>query len=153
MDEISYGTLAFEDPAEVERAARIHESAPLNWDPSYEVTDARVANWVDFLGKAAKDPNTYIGVARQDGALVGSHWLVMDERHGVPCAHIQSLWVDPDHRLRGIGKALKERGEAWAKSRGARFVWTEVFYTNQRMIDFNLRLGFAAGQVEMTKNL
>jgi len=153
MSEISYGSLAFDDPGEVERAARIHESAPLNWDPSYLVTDARVANWVKFLGEAASNPDIHIGVARSGSELVGLHWLVMGERHDVSCAHIQSLWVDRDHRKQGIGKTLKERGEAWAKSRGARFVWTTVFYANQNMIEFNLRLGFKAGQVEMTKGL
>ena len=151
--EISYGPLAFGDPEEVEWAARIHESAPLNWDPDYEVTDLRVGNWVKFLGEAANDPKVHVSVARLGPRLVGLHWLVMAEKHGVSCAHIQSLWVDPQQRSRGIGKALKDRGEAWAKSRGAKFVWTEVFYANQRMIDYNLRLGFSAGQVEMTKAL
>lgn len=154
MQEITFGPLNFSDPNEIRRAAEIHESAPLNWDPSYVVRPERVQNWCQFLTSAARDSSLFVVTAKTQAAeLIGLHWLQMTERYDVRCGHVQSLWVAETHRQSGIGRELKSRGEQWAKSQGAKFVVTEVFYANQKMIDFNLKQGFSARQLEMIKDL
>lgn len=154
MHNIVYGTLNFEDSNEIRRAAQIHESAPLNWNPSYVVRDERVQNWCKFLRSAAQDPSIYVVSAKTEaGELVGLHWLQLTEKYNEKCAHIQSLWVAEEHRQSGIGAELKKRGEEWAKKNGAKFIVTEVFYANKKMIDYNIKMGFSARQVEMIKDL
>jgi GNAT superfamily N-acetyltransferase len=151
---ITYGPINFEDPAEVYEAAKIHESAPLNWDPGYKVREPRIQNWCKFLNKAATDSSIFVISAKDPaGGIVGLHWLQLTEKYGEKCAHIQTLWVSEKHRKSGIGRELKKRGEEWAKARGAKFAVTEVFYANKKMIDYNLKLGFSARQVEMIKDL
>lgn len=154
MFDIVYGRLNFEDADEILSAARIHESAPLNWNPKYIVRDEHVQNWVRFLEKAALDPAIFVVSAKtQAGEIIGLHWLQLIEKYNAKCAHIQTLWVSEDYRGSGIGKELKRRGEQWARSVGAKFVVTEVFYANRKMIDYNVKLGFTARQVEMIKDL
>ncbi len=154
MSKPIFGPLNFTDPNEIYEAAKIHEKAPLNWDPDYPVKEEEIQKWVRFLNKAATDPSVFVVCAKNEhGALIGLHWLQLTEKYGVPCGHIQSLWVDEDYRREGIARELKQRGEDWARSHGAKFVTTSVFYSNKRMIDYNLKLGFVARQVEMTKDL
>jgi GNAT superfamily N-acetyltransferase len=154
MGEITFSGLSYDDPAEIERMARIHESGPLDWIPGYKVDEALVAERAKFLRQSQGNEAVCVLVARNAAdEMVGFHWLQRVEKYGRPCARIDSLWVDEMYRRQGIAQALKERGEAWAKSVGAALVITEVFYVNKGMIDLNLKLGFEARQVEMIKRL
>ena len=51
---------------------------------------------------------------------------VTGSRHG----HIFLLYVVPSHRRRGIGKALMQHIEKWAKQRGDRQLGLQVFTSN-----------------------
>lgn len=88
-----------------------------------------------------------------EGEIIGMHWVALSDRQGEKVAHIHSLWVSGDHREQGIGKELKRLGEQWAKKNGAVMMITGVFYSNQDMIEFNIKMGFKPQQVEMTKKL
>jgi GNAT superfamily N-acetyltransferase len=154
MEDIVYGPIRFDDSDEIHRVAEIHESAPLNWNPTHEVREERVQYWCTFLGDAAQNPAVFVITARtQLNEIIGIHWLHLVEKYGEKCAYIQSLWVSDKHRNVGIGRELKKRGEEWAKSSGAKFIATNVFYANEKMIAYNLKLGFSARQVEMIKDL
>lgn len=154
MDKITYGSLNFNDPAEVWLAAEVHESAPLNWDTTYVVRKERVQNRCDRLMRAATDETVCVLTAKTAaGEIIGFHWLELSEKYNEKCARILSLWVSESHRRNGIGKDLKRNGEEWAKRQGAKFIVTDVFYANKKMIDFNLKNGFSARQVEMIKDL
>lgn len=151
---IVYLPLNLSDPGEVRFAAEIHELAPRNWNPSHIVREERIQFWCDFLNRAKQDPSIFTITARtESAAIVGIHWLRLTEKYNEKCAHIQSLWVNENHRRMGIGAELKRRGEEWAKRNGAKFIVTEVFYNNREMINYNLTLGFSARQVEMVKDL
>jgi GNAT superfamily N-acetyltransferase len=151
---ITFSGLNYDDPAEIERMARIHEGGPLDWIPGYEVSEALVAQRVISLRTTQDDTAVHILTARNEaGEVVGFHWLQRIEKYGRTGARIDSLWVDEAYRRQGIAQALKKRGEAWAKSVGAKFIVTEVFYVNKTMIELNLKLGFTAQQVEMIKDL
>jgi GNAT superfamily N-acetyltransferase len=151
---LAFGGLDFENPAEIERLARIHESAPADWISGFQLHEDRVSERAEFLRKSQGNEDVCILTVRNEvGEVVGFHWLQRTEKYGRTCARIDSLWVDEAYRRQGIAQALKERGEAWAKSIGAAFIVTEVFYVNKTMIDLNLKLGFEARQVEMIKDL
>ena len=57
-----------------------------------------------------------------DGSIVAFHWLQIETKYDALAGHICSLWVDERFRREGIGLELQSRGEAWAKSQGAKFV-------------------------------
>src|SRR5262245_13240337 len=65
---------------------------------------------------AAFDHGTIAGAIRLDRMLI-------DKR---PACHIQALFVDPTYRRHGVGRRLKELGEAWAKAMGCEFMDTNV---------------------------
>jgi ribosomal protein S18 acetylase RimI-like enzyme len=57
-------------------------------------------------------------------------------------AEIYQLWVDPKHRRRGIGTALKRSIETAARSRNVRMIYTHTEATNAHVLAFNEKLGY-----------
>jgi GNAT superfamily N-acetyltransferase len=151
---IIYQELNYNNEDEVYKAAKIHESAPLNWDSTWKVTEVGITQWVKRIHEFKNTNKMYLLFAKMpDGEIVGFHWLRLYEMHNSELVNIDSLWVSDKYRNNGIGRGLKERGEDWAKSKGAIKITTNVFYDNKKMIDFNLKLGFKAEAVNMSKKL
>lgn len=82
-------------------------------------------------------------------------WLgtAIDQVHGDRHAHIFLLYVLPEHRRRGIGRALMLQAEAWARERGDRQIGLQVFQSNQAALNLYHDLGFQAQSVWMVKPL
>jgi ribosomal protein S18 acetylase RimI-like enzyme len=55
---------------------------------------------------------------------------------------LRHLYVAPDHRRRGVGRALVEAISSLSDSVGSRCVWVETQNINYPAIQFYLRLGF-----------
>jgi ribosomal protein S18 acetylase RimI-like enzyme len=68
-------------------------------------------------------------------------------------AHIFLLYVDPNHRRRGIGAALVRYAEKWARTRGDRQISLQVFQTNQPALNLYQSLGFQSESIWMVKLL
>jgi GNAT superfamily N-acetyltransferase len=154
MQNIRFVKLNIQDDNELRLAATIHESAPLNWDPQYRVTTEQIENWIQIFRKIGERSSEWLMLAKPaSGEVVGFHWLGLSEKHGQKCALINSLWVSDKVRKQGIGHELKRQGESWAREQGAKLMVTGVFYSNKNMIEFNLKSGFKATQVEMLKEL
>jgi len=58
------------------------------------------------------------------------------------CAQVISMWVDPEFRRAGVGKALIDAVVDWAGSRAVRELKLMVTSVNQGAIAFYKRLGF-----------
>lgn len=58
-------------------------------------------------------------------------------------AHLYAMWVAPDARGAGVGRALVEAVAAWARYRGCGRVVLFVTETNQRARGFYEACGFA----------
>ncbi|MFD4126242.1 GNAT family N-acetyltransferase [Streptomyces globisporus] len=56
---------------------------------------------------------------------------------------IEDIEVAPDHRGRGVGRALMSRAEEFARERGAGHIWLEVTNINAPAIHAYHRMGFA----------
>ncbi|NEE29911.1 GNAT family N-acetyltransferase [Streptomyces sp. SID7982] len=56
---------------------------------------------------------------------------------------IEDIEVAPDHRGRGVGRALMSRAEEFARERGAGHIWLEVTNINTPAIHAYRRMGFA----------
>jgi ribosomal protein S18 acetylase RimI-like enzyme len=81
-----------------------------------------------------------IMVAELDGRVVGWSRIRFSAWNGR--VTIEDLAVDPIWRERGIGRALIEEAERWARSAGARCVWLETQNVNAPAIAFYRRAGF-----------
>ncbi len=83
---------------------------------------------------------------RPEGGLCGfleasiHPWAIGCEHR--PVGYIEGWYVDPDHRRQGIGRALVESAEAWARSRGCRQMASDTTIDNQPSQDAHRALGY-----------
>ncbi|MGI0488015.1 GNAT family N-acetyltransferase [Pantanalinema rosaneae CENA516] len=109
--------------------------------------------WVEPLHPApAVSPAT---LPRTPFRPVACLWLgtAIDQGTGERHAHIFLLYVAPDHRRQGIGTALMQYAETWARSRGDRQIGLQVFQTNQPALQLYHQLGYQTQSLWMVKPL
>ncbi|NEA35511.1 GNAT family N-acetyltransferase [Streptomyces sp. SID13031] len=79
--------------------------------------------------------------AELDGRNVGLGMLA--KRHGPDkYLHIESMWVEPDHRTAGVGRALLERLESEAKRQGEEKIALWVFVGNTDAWQYYVKMGY-----------
>ena len=59
-----------------------------------------------------------------------------------PVAYVEAWFVSANYRRKGVGKALVEAGEAWARSLGHTEIASDTDLSNQTSLRSHLRLGF-----------
>ncbi|MEA5577561.1 GNAT family N-acetyltransferase [Anabaena sp. UHCC 0451] len=77
----------------------------------------------------------------------------IDQVTGCRHAHIFLLYVVPSHRRRGIGTALMQYIENWAKQRGDRQLGLQVFASNTPALNLYQQLGYQTQSLWMIKLL
>ncbi len=82
-------------------------------------------------------------------------WMgnAVDQVSGDRYAYIFLLYVAPEHRRRGIAKALIHKAETWAASRGDRQIGLQVFSHNQVALALYRRLGYQIQSFSTLKQL
>ncbi|MBK3560914.1 GNAT family N-acetyltransferase [Streptomyces sp. MBT56] len=85
------------------------------------------------------DP-TFLAVA-PDGSLAG--FVSVAYARWNRRLTIEDIEVAPDHRGRGVGRALMSQAEEFARERGAGHIWLEVTNINAPAIHAYHRMGFA----------
>lgn len=82
-------------------------------------------------------------------------WLGMaiDQVNGIRHPNIFLIYVDPNYRRQGIGRALMGHAEAWAKDRGYTQMGLQVFTNNQPAIDLYQQLGYQPRSISMMREL
>lgn len=133
-------------PATREDVPGIRSVAETSWEADYPGTISRetvtegLDDWygVDRLREALADPKTTVLVARVDGQVVGfTHAIVTGET-----GTILRLYVDPDYRRRGIGRALFERSRDALESYDVGRIRGMVLADNDPGNEFYRQLGF-----------
>jgi len=91
----------------------------------------------------------------QHQSPIGCLWVgnAIDQVRGDRHPHIFLLYVMPEYRHRGIGKALMNYIENWAKQRGYRQIGLQVFQTNTPALDLYHQLGYQEQSLWMVKSL
>lgn len=104
--------------------------------------------WVEL----ASEPTQLLPHSRQPVACL---WVgnVVEQVRGDRNAHIFLLYVMPEHRRRGIGKALICYVENWARERGDRQIGLQVFQSNQPALNLYNQLGYQTQSLWMVKFL
>jgi ribosomal protein S18 acetylase RimI-like enzyme len=99
-----------------------------------------------FLADLASSSHSFLFVAESDGRVVG--FISGELREGSltfrqrTWASVDDVFVEPDSRNLGIGRALLEGVEAWAKKRRADGISLQVAAANGRGRKFYEELGF-----------
>ncbi len=86
-------------------------------------------------------------------APVACLWLgtAIDQVKGWRYPHIFLLYVRPAHRRQGIGSALMDHAESWARARGNRQIGLQVFQHNQPALQLYAKLGYQPQSLSMVK--
>jgi ribosomal protein S18 acetylase RimI-like enzyme len=108
---------------------------------STDVVRASVADWRrDMFGP---QPHFFALVAEVDGALVGMATVAEKFSPGWvgPLCSVDDLFVLPEHRRHGLGKALLAHASAEAVRRGSPFIELTVRETNPALQLYS-RVGF-----------
>jgi GNAT superfamily N-acetyltransferase len=99
-----------------------------------------------FLADLTSSSHSFLFVAELAGRTVG--FISGELREGSPTfrqktwASVDDVFVEPDYRNRGLGRALLKSVEAWAKERGANGISLQVAAANGRGRKFYGELGF-----------
>lgn len=119
--------------------------------------------WVDFIGKGQEakgegqeeESTPSLLTPHSSPLKVACLWVgnaidqVRSDRH----THIFLLYVKPEHRRRGIGKALMAYVENWASARGDRQISLQVFESNTAALNLYHRLGYLAQSLWLVKQM
>jgi len=120
--------------------------------------------WVECEGETGRLGDSEMGEDLTSSSLhlslsvsprVGCLWLgnTIDQISGDRHAHIFLLYVDPEHRHKGIGSALMKKAENWARERGDRQIGLQVFVTNKPALNLYQKLGYQTHSLWMLKSL
>ena len=96
----------------------------------------------DIRRKLAVEPELFL-VGELDGQVVASAMVGYDGHRG----WVYYLGVDPSCRRRGVGRALMAEAERLLRERGCPKINLLVRTSNQEVIEFYKRLGFAPDDV------
>ena len=144
-----------EDAAEAARlwmqSAREHTAH----DPIYATSSGAERVMRRFLTDLAGSNHSFLFVAEYGGRTVG--FISGELREGSPTfqaktwASVDDVFVEPDHRNLGVGRALLECVKEWAKERDADGVSLQVAAANERGRKFYEELGFREVSVYQVK--
>jgi GNAT superfamily N-acetyltransferase len=80
-----------------------------------EVSSRPDDHWMEEVRRTAGHPDGELWIAELDGVPAGQAFSRMDGNS----VHIGAMWVAPEARGRGIGRALLEATEDWGRKRGS----------------------------------
>jgi ribosomal protein S18 acetylase RimI-like enzyme len=77
--------------------------------------------------------------------------IAIDQITGIRHPNIFLIYVDRAYRRQGIGRALMQHTETWAKNQGYTQIGLQVFTNNQFAIDLYQQLGYQSRSISMIK--
>lgn len=116
------------------------------YDPVYDVSPGAEGTMRRFLAEMASGSNSFLFVAVSGDEIVG--FISGELREGSPTfrsktwASVDDVFVEPDHRSLGVGRALLGSVISWAGQKGANGVSLQVAAANGRARKFYEELGF-----------
>ena len=81
-----------------------------------ETERLRTARWVEPSQRGAEAPDLESWVAEVNGLAVGQAFSRLTDDGST--VHISAMWVAPEVRGQGVGRALLVAAEAWGRDRG-----------------------------------
>jgi ribosomal protein S18 acetylase RimI-like enzyme len=115
-------------------------------DPVYTISPDAEKTMRRFLADFTSSSYSFLFVAVLDDETIG--FISGDLREGSPTFHpktwasVNDVYVAPGYRSLGVGRALLENVESWAREKGASGISLQVAAANERGRNFYERLGF-----------
>ena len=121
------------------------------------LVDEPVADATEHRRERVRSDDTFDYVAVIDDRLVGYvagdfHTAPPVVRHG-DTAHVNELYVRPEHRREGVADALLAEAEAWAEKRDCVYVTLHVHRENDAAEALYRERGYGVTRHEMRKPL
>ena len=135
-----------EDAAEAARLWMQSAEEHTAHDPIYATAADAERVMRRFLADLTGSGHSFLFVAVSAGRIVG--FISGELREGSPAfrpktwASVDDVFVEPDYRNLGVGRALLQSVKAWAKDKGADGVSLQVAAANERGRKFYEELGF-----------
>ncbi len=135
-----------EDASEAARLWMQSAAEHTRHDPIYATSQDAERVMRRFLADLAGSGHSFLFVAVIGDQTVG--FISGELREGSPTfrprtwASVDDVFVEPDHRNLGVGRALLESVKTWAQDRGADGVSLQVAAANERGRKFYEELGF-----------
>ena len=115
-------------------------------DRVYETAPGAEKTMRRFLADVANSGYSFLFVAAEGDRTVG--FISGELRQGSPTflpktwASVDDVFVEPEYRNRGVGRALLQSVQSWAQERGADGITLQVAAANARGRKFYEDLGF-----------
>lgn len=133
-------------------AARLAEFELPAWRTAEEIARADARGMMNAVG--AGQPYDQVFIAEQQGTPVGClHILATTDFFGRHHAHISVIATTAAAEGTGVGRALMEFAEAWARERHLPLLTLHVFAANTRARRFYERAGMAPEFLKYAKKL
>ena len=135
-----------EDAAEAARLWMRSAEEHTSHDRVYETSPGAEKTMRRFLAEVANSGYSFLFVAVAGDQTVG--FISGELRQGSPTflpktwASVDDVFVEPEYRNRGMGRALLQSVQAWAQERGADGISLQVAAANSRGRKFYEKLGF-----------
>ena len=135
-----------EDAAEAARLWMRSAEEHTSYDRVYETSPGAEKTMRRFLAEVANSGYSFLFVAVAGDQTVG--FISGELRQGSPTflpktwASVDDVFVEPEYRNRGMGRALLQSVRAWAQERGADGISLQVAAANSRGRKFYEKLGF-----------
>lgn len=117
--------------------------------------DLRTALWPDFPDEHPVDVRRYLAkppdrtvtfVSEMDGRIMGFAEISLrdfaEDCSTSPVGYIEAVYVEPDFRIAGVGRALIDAGEQWARDRGCTEMASDRALTNDPSGHFHESIGY-----------
>jgi GNAT superfamily N-acetyltransferase len=105
---------------------RALRSDPDAFASSYErEVDRPIETWETWAALSSEGPDQVMFLAESDDELVGLAGAFREQNNNPRAMHLIAMWVDPEHRRTGVGKALTREIVLWARRSDADevFLW------------------------------
>jgi aminoglycoside 6'-N-acetyltransferase I len=127
--------------ADIKDSKIVAELAMLLW-PSHEISDLEqeMINYIDSENGAIFIYfNESIATGFSQCSLRNDY---VEGTKSSPVGYLEGIYVDANHRKRGIGKKLLMQCEEWAKSKGCIEFASDCELNNTESLKFHLQIGF-----------
>jgi GNAT superfamily N-acetyltransferase len=139
-----------DEPALLRLAGRLAEFELPGWRTASSVIGADAQAMLEAI-RANRDDNV-VFMAERAGAPAGClHILATQDFFGLSHAHVSVIATTAEAEGSGVGAALLDYGEAWARSRGLPLLTLNVFAANARARQFYERAGMNVEFVKYAK--
>jgi len=111
--------------------------------------DMRMLGWLSNLAEMGSTKTAGF-VWAESGEILGNLSLIPFQKEGRRIHLIANVAVHPDHRRKGIARALTQRALAYLRERGDRSAWLQVRVDNEAAIALYRSAGFKEQHVRTT---